>query len=112
MSDRMYLFLAVLAGLITGFFTIHSIFEHSWTSIFLWIAVGLTVVYFSPNRRAAIWAGALFGFFDIATWLMTGFQGESSQLTGIISLSVLFGALGAACGALGAIIFYWLFRRS
>jgi len=54
MASRTYIVLSGLAGVVTGFFTIHSVFEHSWTSIFLWIVVGVVVLYLSPSRWSAL----------------------------------------------------------
>jgi hypothetical protein len=112
MNNRLYIFISALVGVITGFVTIHSFLAHSWSSLILWIGVGLVILYFSPNRRTAIYAGAVFGFLDIAAWLLSGFQGTASQLTGIFSIMTIASPLCAAAGALGAVIFYWLFRRS
>lgn len=76
----------------------------------LWVIVGIIILYFSPNRRAAIRAGALFGFFNIAAWLASGFQGRADQLAGFAILALILSVLGAACGIFGAFIFYRLVR--
>ena len=112
MSDRLFIFIAALAGVVCGFVTIHSPLAHSWTSIIFWVVVGLVIIYFSPNRRTAIYAGAIFGFLDIASWLLSGFQGTFAQLPGILTIMVIASTLCATVGALGAVLFYWLFRRT
>lgn len=111
MLNKRYIFISALVGLLCGFMTIHSFFAHSWTSILLWIAVGFILVLFVPNRRTAVYTGIVFGFVDIATWLYSGFQGTAGQLWGLTIVVVITGALGAVIGAVGAIIFYRLFRR-
>src|SRR6185437_6792698 len=110
MSNKLYIFLAALVGALCGFLTIHSFLAHSWTSIIFWIVIGLIVVYFSSNRKAALYAGASFGFFNIATWLISGFQGAADQIRGFMVLTVGLSIAGVVCGALGALLFYWLFR--
>jgi len=112
MSNRLYIFIAALVGVVSGFITIHSPMAHSWTSAIFWVIVGLGILYFSPNRRAAIYAGAVFGFLDIAAWLLSGFQGTTAQLPGILTILAIASTLCAAAGALGAVLFYWLFRRT
>jgi len=112
MSDRLYIFIAALVGVVSGFITIHSPMAHSWTSAIFWIVVGIGILYFSPARRAAIYAGAVFGFLDIAAWLFSGFQGTTAQLPGILMIMVIASTLCGAVGALGAVLFYWLFRRA
>ena len=112
MSNRLYIFVAALVGVVSGFITIHSALAHSWTSAIFWVLVGIIVLYFSPNRRAAIYAGAVFGFVDIAAWLFTGFQGTAAQLPGILTIMIIASPLCAAAGAFGAVLFYWLFRKT
>lgn len=105
-----YYVAAVVGGLLCGFVTIHSAFEHSWTSIIFWVACGLLLVAFAPNRMQGHHGGALFGFFTIASWLASGFQGASSALPGFIVLTLVLSTLGGACGAIGALIFSRLFK--
>jgi len=112
MTNRLYIFTAAIVGLVTGFLTIHSLFAHSWTSMILWIVVGVVLLYFSANRHAAVYAGASFGFFTIAAWLISGFQGASDQLHGFLILTLGLSLLGAVCGMAGAFIYNWLFRKS
>src|SRR5579872_6385105 len=112
MSNRLYLFIAAFVGIVTGFVTIHSFFAHSWTSIFLWVGVGLVILYFSCGRTNGIWAGAIYGFLTIATWLISGFQGATNQISGIASIIAIAAPFGAVSGAVGALIFYWIFRKA
>jgi hypothetical protein len=112
MNNRLYIFISALVGVVSGFITIHSPMAHSWTSAIFWIVVGLIILYFSPNRCAAMYAGAAFGFLDIATWLLSGFQGTTAQVPGILTIMGIASTLCAAVGALGAVLFYWLFRRT
>jgi hypothetical protein len=111
MSNRLYIVICALVGVICGFATIHSPLAHSWTSMIFWVVVGLTILYFNPNRRTAVYAGATFGFLDIASWLFSGFQGNTVQLQSFILAILVASIIGAASGALGAVLFYWLFRQ-
>ncbi len=112
MNNRLYICISALVGIVTGFFTIHSFLAHSWMSIFLWIGMGLVILYFARSRSNAVWAGAIYGFLTIATWLITGFQGGTSQLSGIGAIIAIAAPIGAISGAIGAFIFNWIFRRS
>ena len=109
MNARLYALLAALLGIATGFITIHSFFAHSWTSMILWVAVGIAVVYRTPNLKAAMYAGAAFGFFDILLWLAFGFQGASNQVRGFTILALVLSIVGSICGAVGAFLYYRLF---
>lgn len=106
MSMRLHIFLAGFIGIVTGFFTIHSLLAHSSLSIFLWIAVGLGIIFFSSDRKTVICTGAIFGFFNIVSWLVTGFQGESHQLGEFLLLTLVLSILGAVLGGLGGYAFY------
>ena len=111
MSNRLYIFISALVGVICGFITIHSPLVHSWVSAIFWSVVGLTIIYFSSNRRTAIYAIAVYSFLDITSWLLSGFQGTTAQLPGIFKIIAIASPLCTVAGVLGAIIFYWLFRR-
>ena len=111
MSNRLYIFISALVGIICGFITIHSPMAHSWTSAIFWIVVGLIIIHFSNNRRTAMLAAGVFAFLDIATWLFSGFQGTTAQLPGILSITVIAAPLCAAAAVAGAYVFYWIFRR-
>ncbi len=111
MPRRPYILSAGLVGIIAGYLTMHLPLAHSWTSAIFWIAVGLAIIYFSPDRGAAISAGALFGFLNIVSWLFAGFQGVPAQLPGLLVIMVIVSILCATAGALGAVLFYWIFRR-
>jgi hypothetical protein len=111
MNNRLYFLISALVGLACGFITIHSFLEHSWTSMILWVAAGLILLYVSPSRRSALYGGAVFGFVDIASWLLSGFEGAPDQLKGFLILAFGLSVLGAACGAAGALLFYKLFRK-
>ena len=111
MSSRLYILLSALVGIATGFVTIHSFFEHSWTSMILWVALGLVVVYFSKDRKSAMYAGASFGFCTIFFWLIAGFGGSLSQVRGFALLLILLSIFGALCGSVGALLFFRFLRR-
>lgn len=111
MMTAPFMLLSALAGIATGFITIHSPLTSSWLSIFLWIAVGLVVLYFSPNRKAAVYGGTAFGFFTIASWLISGFQGTTDKIGSFLVLTLVLSAVGAACGLVGAYLFSKFFRK-
>ena len=111
MNNKLYFFISALVGIVTGYITIHSIFEHSWTSIFLWVGVGLIVIYISKSRKTAIWATIIYSFLTIASWLLSGFQGTTDKLPQLFAIIFIASSLCAAAGALGAYIFYLIFRR-
>jgi hypothetical protein len=77
----------------------------------LWVVVGLVILYMSHNRKTALYAGAVYGSCTIATWLVSGFQGTPDHLQGFLVLTFGLSVLGAACGAVGALIFFWLAKR-
>jgi len=112
MSNKLYILISALVGLICGFITIHSPMVHSWTSAIFWIVVGLIIIYFSRNRRTAMLAAAVYAFLDIASWLISGFHGTTAQIPGILSIMAIASPLCALSAVAGAYIFYWLFRRS
>ena len=112
MSNKLYIFISALVGILSGFITIHSPLAHSWTSAIFWVIVGFIVIYFSSNRRSAMVAAAVFAFLDIASWLLSGFQGTAAQLPGIFSIILIAGILCSGLAVLGAVLFYWLFRRT
>ena len=111
MSRNLFIGLSALTGIVTGFLTIHSPLTHSWLSIFVWILVGLVIVYFAPDRKTAMYAASLFGFFDIASWLISGFQGARSAIGGFAMLVLILSVLGAVCGLGGAYIFSRLSKK-
>jgi hypothetical protein len=111
MTPKLYVLLSALLGVITGFITIHSPLAASWLSIFLWIAVGIAVVFFSSDRKTALYAGATFGFFDIASWLLSGFQGTADKIGSFHILTLALSALGAVCGLMGSYIFAKIFKK-
>lgn len=111
MSNKLYLSISALVGIVCGFITSHTFFSHSWTSIFLWVGVGIPVIYFSRNRRSGIYAATIYGFLTIAVWLITGFNGTSDKILQLSMIILIASSLCAAIGALGAVIFYKLFRR-
>jgi hypothetical protein len=111
MTSKLFVSLSAVVGVVTGFVTIHSPLASSWLSIFLWIVVGIAIVFFSTNRRTALWAGATFGFFNIASWLISGFRGASDKIGGFLVLTLLFSLLGAMCGLLGGYIFSNFFKN-
>jgi len=112
MSDRLYIFISALVGLVCGFITIHSPLAHSWMSAVFWSVVGLIIIYFSRNCWTAMPAVGVFAFLDIASWLFSGFQGTTAQLTGILSITLIAAPLCTVAAVGGAFIFYWLFRRA
>jgi hypothetical protein len=112
MSNKLYFLISALIGIVTGFVTIYSIFQHSWTSIFLWVGVGLIVIYLSKSRKVGIWGAAIYSFITISSWLLTGFKGTPDKLPQLFLIILIASTLCALAGALGAYLFYLLFRRS
>jgi uncharacterized membrane protein len=112
MNNKLYIFISAFVGVISGFVTIHSPLAHSWTSAIFWVIVGFIVIYFSSNRRSAMIATAVFAFLDIASWLLSGFQGTTAQLPGIFSIILIAGSLCSGLAVLGAVLFYRIFRRT
>jgi len=111
MSPGIFVVVAGLLGIITGFVTIHSPLAHSSLSILLWVIVGIAVVAFSPRFKTALYAGAVFGFFDIASWLISGFQGTPDKLPAFMVVTLLFSILGAVCGLAGGYVLAKLFKK-
>ncbi|MDE2020128.1 MAG: hypothetical protein KGJ13_07325 [Patescibacteria group bacterium] len=110
--SKPYIYFSALVGVLCGFITIHSFLAQSWTSIIFWIIAGLLVLYFNPDRKTALYAGASFGFFNIAGWLISGFHGTANQLGGFTVLLIGFSILGGLCGMAGAFLFNKLFRKN
>ena len=111
MSNKIYISAAGLIGIATGWLTIHSPLEHSWMSMILWVVAGSAILHFSRDKRTAMIAGSSFGFCTIAVWLISGFQGTSNQLTGFSVMVIVLSLLGALCGLIGALLYYYLFQR-
>ena len=113
MSNRLYIFIAALVGVVCGFITIHSPMAHSWTSAIFWVVVGLILIYFSSDRQTAMLAAGVFAFLDIAAWLFSGFQGTTiTQVHGILLIMSIASPLCAAAAVAAAYVFYWIFRRA
>ncbi len=112
MTLKSFTILSALVGVITGFFTIHSPLINSWLSIFFWIVVGLGILYSSLNRTTALYAGATFGFFTIASWLISGFKGAQDKIGSFLMLTLVFSILGSVCGLIGAFVFAKLFKKA
>jgi hypothetical protein len=100
-----------MVGITVGFITTYSIFSHSWTSIIFWAAVGLLFFSFSPNRRATIYAGAIYGFTTITVWLASGFQGASSQKPHFLLVILIASTIGGLAAAGGGFLFGLVFRK-
>jgi hypothetical protein len=109
MPIRLYILLSVLIGIVCGFISSHT--NLGWLNLIVWVLVGLAIIYVSSTRRDALYAGSLFGFITIASWLFTGFQGAPDKFIGFAVLSLGLSILGAACGSVGALVFYRLFRH-
>lgn len=89
--------LIILVGLIVGFVSAHSIFEHSYTAIFFWGAVGLiTGTLISSDKVKNI--GLLYGFFLMASFLLFGYQGTRGNLPKFIILALVFSIISSLCG--------------
>ena len=110
MSLKQYSLLSIVLGLICGFVSSHDTI--GWLNLFFWIIAGILVVYFSPSRRAALYAGKLFGFFTIATWLITGFEGTPDKFVVFAAFSFGLAIMGGLCGLAGAALFNKLAKRS
>ncbi len=111
MTPKLFVITSGFIGVITGFVTIHSPLVNSWLSIFLWVGVGLVLLYNIPNRKLVLYAGTTFGFFTIASWLISGFKGAQSAIGGFILLTLTLSLLGAVCGLIGSYIFSKIFKK-
>ena len=110
MTERLYILMSAFVGILTGIFTIYSIFHYSSWSMLLWVVLGIAVLFFSPSRRAALYAGSSFGFLTICSWLASGYGGSSDSIPGFLVMLLIFSILGGICGGVGALMYNQKFK--
>jgi hypothetical protein len=88
---------AAVIGLIIGY-----IGGPGWI-LAVWAIVGLVIGRYANRRRAALANGAIYGFALSYAFMVAGYSG-SDPLTGKLAPFILFGIVGALCGAIISLI--------
>ena len=99
-----YKVLLILAAALLGFAS--SRFVVGWYTTFPWILTTLCVGYFTPDRRAAVINGALFGYFIFAFYMPSVYRGASDTKSILLFMGFVlaFSLIGAMAGVVGGFL--------
>jgi len=92
-------------GLVLGAIVSKYLFVGSWLNLILWGVFGVGIGFYAGKLRAALVAGAIYGFVLSFSFMMAGYEGTMSRASRILPFSVL-GLFGAICGVILAVIGY------
>ena len=88
---------SLIIGILVGFLSAHSVFEHSYTAILFWGSVGLAIGWFTPVAKIRN-CGLAYGFFLMLSFLIFGFQGDKSRFVSFGLLSLVLSLVSALAG--------------
>ena len=98
-----------ILGAALGFLCAKVVLVGSGLSLVPWALAGLTVGVMSGSRRAALGSGAAYGFALAYVFMVAGYDGDEQLRTRLLPFLV-FGIVGALCGAVLALIGFVLSR--
>jgi hypothetical protein len=99
----MRLLLSVLVGAALGFLCGTVLLVGSGLSLVPWSVAGIVVGALSTSRAEAVRNGAAYGFALAYVFMIAGYDGSAALHTRLAPF-LLFGAVGAVCGAALAVI--------
>ena len=103
------LVLAAVVGSLLGFLCGKVVLVGSGVNLVPWALAGLAVGVMSGSRRAAVGSGAVYGFALAYVFMVAGYDGHEQLRTRLLPFLV-FGIVGALCGAVLAVIGFALRR--
>ena len=97
------LVVAVALGALLGLLAARVVLVGSALSLIPWAVAGLAIGAISAGRPRAAAGGALYGFALAYVFMLAGYDGSAPLHTRLVPF-VVFGAVGAMCGAVLAVI--------
>ena len=106
MNRRQLIAVALILGVALGELSARVLFVGSWASLIIWGVAGVLVGYRTTDMRTARAVGSVYGFVLVAAFILFGYGGAMTVhgWTGAGILALIFGAIGALCGMLSAVV--------
>ena len=101
-TEMRMVLLAAATGIVLGFLGSKLLFL-GWLTVIPWGLAALLVGYLALNRRQALFAGVVFGFFLGFVFMIGGYSGSDPLLSKLLPFA-LIGVVTAAVGAIAAVI--------
>jgi hypothetical protein len=78
------------------------VFVNSSYALIPWAIAGIIIGLFAKERKAALWAGGIYGFILPVAFMISGYNGphELNRYEGLIILCLILGVIGIMCGAI------------
>ena len=100
-----------VSGILLGIISIY-LFS-GWYNIIPWAICALSIGYFSPNKKAAILKGILFGYFLFITYILWGYKGptDGRSIFRFILFAMAFSLIGGIAAAAGSLLGYFIKQK-